>query len=212
MTNPPPPRRLVVLASGTGTTLEAVLAGASDTGFGARVVAVVADRADAPALDLARTAGVATAVVAPPDFADRDQWDAALARTVTSFSPDLVLMAGFMRLVGAPLLDAFDGRLVNTHPSLLPAFPGAHAVRDALAAGVKVTGCTVMLVDAGVDTGPVVAQEAVPVEDDDDEATLHERIKQVERVLVTRTVGRMARDGWTVTGRHVRLGPPQEET
>ena len=111
-----------------------------------------------------------------------------------------------MKLVGKYFLDAFGGRVINTHPALLPAFPGMHGVRDALAHGVKLTGCTVFLVDAGTDTGPVLAQAAVPVRDDDDEATLHERVKVTERELLVETVGRMVRDGWTVTGRKARIG------
>lgn len=196
----------MVLASGTGSTLRAVLKAAADDAFGARVVGVIADRADAGALEIAREAGVATAVVSLADFADRAQWDQALSRTLASFDPELVLLAGFMRIVGPPALERFGGRMLNTHPALLPAYPGAHAVRDALAGGAKVTGCTVILVDAGVDTGPIVAQAAVEVHDDDTEQALHERIKVVERELVATTLGRMAREGWTVTGRTVRIG------
>ena len=120
--------------------------------------------------------------------------------------PDLVILAGFMKLVGPPFLEAFGGRLINTHPALLPAFPGMHGVRDALEHGVKLTGCTVFLVDAGTDTGPVIAQAAVPVLDDDDETTLHERVKVAERALLVETVGRMVRDGWATAGRKVRIG------
>jgi len=199
-----------VLASGAGTTMRAVIDAAQDPAYGARVVAVVTDNPDAGALDIAREHGLATAVVRLADFADRGQWDEAVARTVASFDPDLVLLAGFMRLLGAPALDRFGGRIVNTHPALLPAYPGPHGVRDALAGGAKVTGCTVILVDAGVDTGPIVAQVAVEVHDDDDEAALHERIKDVERGLVAATLGRMAREGWTVTGRTVRIGAQEE--
>lgn len=199
-----------MLASGAGTTMRAVIDAAQDPAYGARVVAVVTDNPDAGALDIAREHGLATAVVRLADFADRGQWDEAVARTVASFDPDLVLLAGFMRLLGAPALDRFGGRIVNTHPALLPAYPGPHGVRDALAGGAKVTGCTVILVDAGVDTGPIVAQVAVEVHDDDDEAALHERIKDVERGLVAATLGRMAREGWTVTGRTVRIGAQEE--
>jgi phosphoribosylglycinamide formyltransferase-1 len=139
------------------------------------------------------------------DFPDRAAWDAALAKTVGSYEPDLVVLAGFMKLTGPEFLARFGGRTVNTHPALAPSFPGMHGPRDALAYGVKVTGCTLFLVDAGIDTGAVVAQAAVPVLDDDDEATLHERIKSVERQLLVGTVGRMAREGWTVTGRKVTI-------
>ena len=135
------------------------------------------------------------------------EWDRALAESVASFDPDLVVSAGFMKLVGPAFLDRFGGRFINTHPSLLPAFAGMHGVRDALDYGVKVTGCTVFVVDEGVDAGPIVAQASVPVADDDDEATLHERIKVTERALLVGTVGRMVRDGWSVRGRKVRIGP-----
>jgi phosphoribosylglycinamide formyltransferase-1 len=140
------------------------------------------------------------------DYPSRWEWDVAIAEEIASYKPDLVVAAGFMKILGAPTLDAFP--VLNTHPALLPSFPGAHGVRDALAHGVKVAGCTVMLADAGVDTGPIVAQEAVPVLPDDDEAALHERIKTVERRLLVDIVGRMAREGWTVSGRIVRIGNP----
>ena len=136
-----------------------------------------------------------TAVVAPADFPDRAAWDRGLAEAVAVFAPDLVVSAGFMRILGAAFLDRFPSRILNTHPALLPSFPGAHGVRDALAYGVRVTGCTLHVVDAGVDTGPIVAQVAVPVQDGDDEATLHERIKVAERELLVDWVGRIAREG-----------------
>lgn len=200
-----------MLASGAGSTLRAVLEAAGDAGYGARVVAVITDKDDAGALAIAHEAGLATAVVRLADFPDRATWDEALARAVGSFDPDLVLLAGFMRIVGAPSLERFGGRILNTHPALLPAYPGAHAVRDALAGGARITGCTVIIVDAGIDTGPIVAQAAVEVRDHDDEQTLHERIKTVERRLVADTVGRMAREGWTVSGRTVRIGTPTSQ-
>jgi phosphoribosylglycinamide formyltransferase-1 len=168
-------------------------------------VAVGADRDDIEGLRRARRAGVPTFVHRVPDFADRAAWDAALAKTVAEYEPDLVVLAGFMKLTGPEFLDRFGGRTVNTHPALSPSFPGMHGPRDALSYGVKVTGCTVFLVDAGVDTGAVVAQAAVPVLDDDDETTLHERIKTVERQMLVDTVGRMAREGWTVSGRKVTI-------
>ena len=213
---PPPPRvdvvprqaRVVVLVSGTGSNLAALLAAHDDPAYGARVVAVVSNTASAPALARAQAAGVATAVVAPGDFPDRAAWDAALARTVEVFDPELVVLAGFMRILGEPFLARFGGRIVNTHPALLPSFPGAHGVRDALAYGVRVTGCTVHLVDAGVDTGPIVAQRVVEILDGDDEVGLHERIKAVERELLVDVVGRLAREGYVVDGRVVRLVRP----
>ena len=139
------------------------------------------------------------------DFADREAWDAAFAEAVAAYEPDLVVSAGFMRLAGATFLDRFEGRYVNTHPALLPSFPGMHGARDALAYGVTVTGCTLFVVDAGVDTGPIVAQAAVPVLPTDDEATLHERIKAAERALLVEQVGRMARHGWSINGRKVSI-------
>lgn len=212
-TGPVPParpapagHRLVVLVSGSGSNLQALLDVHDDPAFGARVVGVVSDRPDVQALERARAAGVPTAVVRLGDFPDRAAWDAALTAAVDVFSPDTVVAAGFMKLVGEAFLARFGGRVVNTHPALLPSFPGAHGVRDALAYGVKVTGCSVIVVDAGVDSGPIVAQEAVAVADDDDEASLHERIKVVERRLLVDVVGRVAREGLTVDGRSARLG------
>lgn len=196
--------RLVVLVSGSGTNLQALLDASADPSYGARVVAVGADRDGIEGLARASRAGVPTFVDKLRDFPTREAWDAAIAADIAAHKPDLVISAGFMKILGAPTLDAFP--VVNTHPALLPAFPGAHGVRDALAYGVKVTGCTVMLADAGVDTGPIIAQETVPVLPGDDEARLHERIKTVERRLLVDTVGRMAREGWTVSGRIVRIG------
>lgn len=201
-----PGQRVVVLVSGAGSNLAALLAAHADPGYGARVVAVVADRPEAGGLEVARRAGIATAVVAPRDFPDRAAWDAGLAETVAVFGADLVVSAGFMRILGAGFLARFPQRVLNTHPALLPSFPGAHAVRDALAHGARVTGCTLHLVDDGVDTGPIVAQAAVPVLDDDDEASLHERIKESERPLLVHWVGRIAREGLRVEGRRVRVG------
>jgi phosphoribosylglycinamide formyltransferase-1 len=198
--------RLVVLVSGAGSNLAALLAAHDAPDYPARVVGVVADRASAGGLQLARAAGVPTAVVAPGDFADRAAWDAGLADAIAVFRPDLVVSAGFMRILGAPVLERWPDRVLNTHPALLPAFPGAHAVRDALAFGVRVTGCTLHVVDAGVDTGPVVAQAAVAVEPDDDEATLHERIKVAERRLLVDWVARIVAGGLTVDGRRVTVG------
>ncbi|MCR6712649.1 MAG: phosphoribosylglycinamide formyltransferase [Demequina sp.] len=200
------PARVVVLISGAGSTMKALLDAAESPAYGARIAAVISDREGAAGLDIAAAAGIPTATVRIGDFPDRAVWDEAIARTVASFDPDLVVLAGFMKILGAPSLVRFGGRIINTHPALLPSYPGAHGVRDALAGGAKVTGCTVMIVDAGIDTGPIVAQAAVAVEDNDTEESLHERIKLVERALVADTVGRMAREGWTVDGRAVRIG------
>lgn len=196
-------KRVVVLASGTGSTAQALLDASSDPAFGAAVVAVGSDWADAEVLERARTAGVPTFTV--PMRPDRAAWDAELTAQVAAHRPDLVVSAGFMRLLGPAFLDRFGGRVVNSHPSLLPAFPGAHAVRDALAHGVTVTGATLFVVDAGVDSGPIVAQVPVAVRAADDEASLHERIKAEERALLVDVVGRMLREGFTVTGRKVTI-------
>jgi phosphoribosylglycinamide formyltransferase 1 len=198
--------RLVVLVSGVGTNLQALLDACADPAYGAQIVAVGADRSGVPALDRAVRAGVPSFVHRIADYPDRADWDRALTASCAGARPDLIVLAGFMKLVGKDFLAAFGGQVINTHPALLPAFPGMHGVRDALEHGVKLTGCTVFLVDAGTDTGPVLAQAAVPVLDDDDEATLHERVKVTERGLLVETVGRMVRDGWTVTGRKVRIG------
>ncbi|SNR99618.1 phosphoribosylglycinamide formyltransferase-1 [Geodermatophilus pulveris] len=179
--------RVVVLLSGTGSLGEALLTAAEAPDYPAGVVAVGSDR-DAPGLEHARRRGVPAFTCALRDHPDRATWDAALAAAIAAHRPDLVVSAGFMKLVGPAVLGAFGGRLLNTHPALLPAFPGAHAVRDALAAGARVTGCTVHWVDAGVDTGPVIAQREVPVLPGDDEARLHARIKDVERELLVETV------------------------
>jgi phosphoribosylglycinamide formyltransferase 1 len=198
--------RLLVLVSGEGTNLQALIDACQDEGYGAQLVAVGADRDGINGLARARRAGLPVFTVRLPDFAAREEWDAALTQACAAYAPDLVVLAGFMKLVGKSFLAAFGGRCVNTHPALLPSFPGTRGVQDALAHGVKVTGCTVLLVDDGVDAGPIVAQACVPVADDDDEATLHERIKVAERALLVGTVGAMVRDGWSVQGRKVRIG------
>lgn len=203
------PARLVVLVSGSGTNLQALLDASADPAWGAQVVAVGSDRDDIEGLRRAQRAGVATFVVRLGDHGDRAAWDQALAVAVAEHEPDLVVSAGFMRILGSAFLDRWAQRCVNTHPALLPAFPGAHAVRDALAHGVRVSGVTVHLVDAGVDTGPIIAQSAVAVLAGDDESVLHERIKTVERELLVDVIGRLVRDGFTVVGRTVHLGSTQ---
>ena len=194
-----------MLASGTGTTLQALLEACADASYGAQVVAVGSDKPEVGALARAQDAGIAMFTVRPADHRDRAAWDAALADAVSAAQPDLVVCAGFMRLLGPAFLARFPQRVVNTHPALLPAFPGAHAVADALAYGVKISGVTVHLVDEGVDTGPVVAQAAVAVLPGDDEARLQRRIQDVERPLYVDAVGRLARQGFAVEGRTVTL-------
>ncbi|GGM54184.1 phosphoribosylglycinamide formyltransferase [Micromonospora sonchi] len=197
--------RIVVLVSGSGSNLQALLDATADPAYGARVVAVGADRDGIVGLDRAATAGVPTFVERVKDHPTREQWDAALTARVAEHRPDLVISAGFLKLVGPDFLAAFGDRYLNTHNTLLPAFPGIHGPRDALAYGVKVTGATLFFVDAGMDTGPIVAQVAVPVRDDDDIDTLTERIKEAERQQLVEQVGRLVREGWTITGRKVTL-------
>ncbi|MET7690103.1 phosphoribosylglycinamide formyltransferase [Streptomyces sp. NPDC005483] len=201
-----PVQRLVVLVSGSGTNLQALLDAIAATGaqaYGAEIVAVGADRENIEGLARAERAGIPTFVSKVKDFGTREEWDAALAEAVSAYEPDLVVSAGFMKIVGKEFLARFGGRFVNTHPALLPSFPGAHGVRDALAYGARVTGCTVHFVDDGVDTGPIIAQGVVEIRDEDDESALHERIKEVERRLLVEVVGRLARNGYRIEGRKV---------
>ncbi|MGW7055982.1 phosphoribosylglycinamide formyltransferase [Streptomyces sp. NPDC054887] len=202
---PGTPARLVVLVSGSGTNLQALLDAIGDdpAAYGAQVVAVGADRDGIAGLERAERAGLPTFVRRVKDYGTREEWDAALAEATAAYEPDLVVSAGFMKIVGKAFLARFGGRCVNTHPALLPSFPGAHGVRDALAYGAKVTGCTVHFVDDGVDTGPIIAQGVVEIRDEDDEAALHERIKEVERRLLVDVVGRLARNGFHIEGRKV---------
>ncbi|WP_349880384.1 phosphoribosylglycinamide formyltransferase [Micromonospora sp. HUAS YX12] len=205
MTEPASVARLVVLVSGSGSNLQALLDATADPGYGARVVAVGADRDGIAGLDRAATAGVPSFVERVKDHPTRADWDKALTARVAEHRPDLVISAGFLKLVGPEFLAAFGDRYLNTHNTLLPAFPGIHGPRDALAYGVKVTGATLFFVDAGMDTGPIVAQVAVPVHADDDEDTLTERIKSAERRQLVEQVGRLVREGWTITGRKVTI-------
>jgi len=199
------PARLVVLASGEGTNLQALLDACTDPAWGASVVAVGADREGTKAVARAESAGIATFVVRLGDCADRSDFDRRTAEAIAEHEPDLVVLAGYMKLLGPAVLERFPMRVVNTHAALLPAFPGATPVADTLAYGVKVTGATVHFVDAGTDTGPVIAQRAVEVHDEDDEQTLHARIKDVERSLLVDTVGRLARGTVRFDGRKVLL-------
>lgn len=197
--------RLVVLASGGGSNLAALLEACADQAYGAEVVAVGADRHGIGALDIAAKAGVPTFVERVKDYPERADWDRALAEAVAAHEPDLVISAGFLKLVGPAFLARFAGRYLNTHNALLPAFPGIHGPRDALAYGVKIAGATLFFVDEGVDTGPIIAQVAVPVEADDTEETLTERIKVAERAQLVEHVGRLAREGWTISERKVTI-------
>lgn len=200
---PSAPARLVVLASGTGSLLQSLLDAAVGD-YPARVVAVGVDR-DCRAAQIAAAAGIPSYRVRLGDHPDRATWDAAIAEATAEHDPDLIVSAGFMKILGCEFLSRFPGRVVNTHPALLPAFPGAHAVPETLEYGVKVTGCTVHLVDAGVDTGPILAQQAVEVLDGDGEQTLHERIKVVERRLLVDVLAALATRGVTWSGRKATI-------
>jgi formyltetrahydrofolate-dependent phosphoribosylglycinamide formyltransferase len=202
---PTAPARLAVLVSGTGSNLEALLSACTAPSYGATVVVVGADRDDIRALAVAGAAGVPTFVERLSDYELREEWDDALARRLATYQPDLVISAGFLKLVGPAFLARFGDRYINTHNALLPAFPGIHGPRDALAYGVKIAGATLFFVDDGVDTGPIIAQVAVPVEDGDTEERLTERIKAAERSQLVDWVGRLVRDGWTISGRKVTI-------
>lgn len=192
--------RIVVLASGAGSLLQAVL----DSTLGSFVVAVGSDAEAAPALLRAQEAGVRTFVVPVGD--DREAWNRHLAEQLIECAPDVIICAGFMRVVGPDVVRAFPGKIINSHPALLPSFPGARAVRDALSYGVKVTGCTIHIVDEGVDTGPILAQQPVFVQEADSEQTLHERIKEVERVLLVDVVLKYLSGETSIVGRSVTIG------
>jgi phosphoribosylglycinamide formyltransferase-1 len=196
---------LVVLVSGSGTNLQALLDACADPAYGARVVAVGADRPGIVGLSRAEKAGVPSFVCRVGDYPSRADWDTALTAACAEHGPDLVISAGFLKLVGPAFLSRYQGRYLNTHNALLPAFPGIHGPRDALEYGVKVAGATLFFVDAGVDTGPIVAQVAVPVHEDDTEETLTERIKTAERRQLVHYVGRLVREGWTANRRKVTI-------
>ncbi|CAM3195154.1 phosphoribosylglycinamide formyltransferase [Stackebrandtia soli] len=198
--------RLVVLISGSGSNLQALIDACADPAYGATVVAVGADRDGIEGLERARRADIPTFVHRVSDFETRDAFDRAVRDSAAAFEPDLVVSAGFLKILGDAFLDRFDAAYINTHNSLLPSFPGMRGPAAALEYGVKITGATLFLCDKGVDTGQIIAQVAVPVADDDTLDTLTERIKVAERAQLVECVGRMARDGWRVEGRHVRIG------
>jgi phosphoribosylglycinamide formyltransferase-1 len=198
---------IAVLASGRGSNLAAIFRAIDAGRCHAEVALVISDRPDIAALDLAKERGVATLVVSPKEYADRSAWDAALAGAITSCSPSLVVLAGFMRIVGAAVLERFGGRIINVHPALLPSFPGLDAPKQAVAAGVRIAGCTVHLVDAGVDTGPILAQAAVPVLPDDDAAALHARIQPAEHRLLPAVIDWIARGALVLTPAPRFVGP-----
>ncbi|MBI3647668.1 MAG: phosphoribosylglycinamide formyltransferase [Actinobacteria bacterium] len=194
--------RVAVLVSGSGTNLQALL---DDPAVGPHVVFVLSDRPSVLALERAAEAGVETDVIEPKDFEDRGAFDAAVLRALADRGVDVLVSASYMRLLGRTVLDAFPGRWLNVHPSLVPAFPGMHAVRDALEYGARVTGVSVFLVDEGVDTGPVVLQEAIPIRDDDDWDSLEARVHEVEHRLLPRAVRALIEGRVKVDGRWVRV-------
>lgn len=196
--------RIVLLASGSGTLTQAVIDAFADGTRGVDICAIGSDSSTAGVLDRAADHDLRTFVVRPKDFTDRETWNEHLRDAVAGFGPDWVISAGFMRILGESFVGAFPQRIINTHPALLPSFPGAHGVRDALAHGVKLTGGTIHLVDSGVDTGPIISQYAVPIGDDDTEETVHERIKTREREELVRLLAHLAHSDLVVDGRHVR--------
>lgn len=204
-------KRLVVLISGTGTNLQALLQACREPHYGAQVVAVGADR-ECDGLNLARNVGIPTFIVPLEEFPTRGAWDQELTRQTDQFKPDLVISAGFLKLVGDHFLTTFHGKFINTHNSLLPAFPGTKGPKDALDYGVKITGATLFLVDQGLDTGVIISQVAVPVKEDDTVETLTERIKDAERNQLVESVGAMVRNGWRVSGRRFSFGGVGEST
>jgi phosphoribosylglycinamide formyltransferase-1 len=193
----------VVLISGSGTLLQALIDACADPAYGARIVAVGSDRAEIEGLDRAARASIPTFIEPLQDHATRVDWDRALTADVAAYEPDLVISAGFMKLVGPEFLASFEGRMINTHPTLLPSFPGVHGPRDALAYGVKITGATVFLVDAGIDSGVILDQRAVPVAEDDTVESLHERIKVAEREMLVAITHQLATRSWQIADRKV---------
>lgn len=200
------PARLAVLVSGSGTNLQALLQSCQDSDYGAQVVGVIADRLNTGGQGFAEAAGVACEVLRLGDFPSRDHWDAALAQTLRKFEPDLVICAGFLKLLGKAVLQAFPGRIINTHNALLPAFPGIKGPADAVEYGVKYSGATLFFVDPGMDTGQIIAQCVVPVLDEDDADSLLERIKVAEREQLVESIHRLIVQGWYLRGRRVIFG------
>lgn len=203
------PARIVVLISGAGSNFAALLEATKDAGYGAEIVAVGADREGCGGLEIAREDGIDTFVASLDSYESRPEWDSALAQQVASYQPDMVVSAGFLKLVGPAFLARFGGRFLNTHNALLPAFPGVRGPADALAYGVKIAGATLFVVDAGIDTGVIIAQCAVPVKEDDTVESLTERIKVAERAQLVEYVGKMCRGGWSIEGRRATVGAAQ---
>ena len=195
--------RIVLLASGSGTLTQAVIDAFAESDRGVEIVGVGSDSQTAGVLDRANEHSIPTFVVRPKDCDSREEWNIRLRDAVAELTPDWVISAGFMRILGPIFIAAFENRIINTHPALLPSFPGAHGVRDALAHGVRVTGGTIHLVDSGVDTGPIITQFAVSVGDEDTEDTVHERIKTQERAELVRLLDHLAHHDLVIDGRRV---------
>ncbi|MDR6585456.1 phosphoribosylglycinamide formyltransferase [Herbaspirillum sp. BH-1] len=193
-------RSIVILISGRGSNMEAIVRAAQAERWPARIAAVISNRADASGLEFAARHGIATAVIANRDYPTRDLFDAALRDRIDAFAPDLVVLAGFMRILTAPFVDHYQGRMLNIHPSLLPSFPGLATHRQALAAGVKLHGATVHFVTPDLDHGPIVAQAAVPVLEEDSEETLAQRVLEQEHAIYPRAVR------WFIDGRLILEG------
>ena len=208
---PKPAARIVVLVSGSGTNLQALIDACAEESYGAQIVADVADRDGIEGLARAKRAGITTFVRRVQDCSSREAWDAEMTDLVAAHEPDVVVLAGFMKLFGASYLPRLGTITVNTHPALSPSFPGMRGPADALDYGVKITGCTLFVIDAGVDTGVIIEQSAVRVEPDDTVDVLHERIKAAEREMLVESVGRMAREGFVIEGRQVRFGTAAAE-
>lgn len=202
--------RLAVLVSGSGTNLQAIIDGISQGQLAAEIVTVISSRADAYALIRAKRAGIPHKVLQPQDYPDREAYDSALAQHLRDAKVDLVVLAGFMRILSPGFVSQFEGRIINLHPSLLPSFPGLHAQRQALEYGVKITGCTVHFVDKGLDSGPIIIQRAVPVMEDDTEESLTQRIRREEHIALIQAIDLFAQGRLTVQGRRVIIAPEGE--
>ncbi|MBB3214003.1 phosphoribosylglycinamide formyltransferase-1 [Herbaspirillum sp. Sphag1AN] len=200
-------RSIVILISGRGSNMEAIVRTAQAEKWPVSIAAVISNRADSAGLVFAREHGIATAVVTNKDFPTREQFDVALRDVIDAFSPDLVVLAGFMRILTAPFVDHYAGRMLNIHPSLLPAFPGLATHRQALAAGVKLHGATVHFVTPDLDHGPIVAQAAVPVQEGDTEESLAERVLQQEHLIYPRAVRWFIEGKLHLDGARVRIDP-----
>lgn len=200
-------KRIVILISGRGSNMQAIVQRCAEQRWPARVAAVIANRPEAQGLAFAHEHGIATAVVDHKAHASREAFDAALAAAIDAHAPDLVVLAGFMRILGAAFVQRYQGRLLNIHPSLLPAFPGLHAQRQALLHGVKVTGATVHFVEAELDAGPIVRQAAVAVRDEDTEETLAARILAEEHRIYPEAIEAVLGGGWRVEGRRLVATP-----